>query len=145
MIEVLEAYQEGKTIQVYSQRGNSWIDEKEPVWDFTVFTYRIKPEEKIYFYRIVKDVNNLKKGDLFMTSVCKENDNFKLISKEQYENNSLSYKDNWLLGMKAESTNLDSGNEEKILISFLRKKFIGLSNNSIIKYEEFFNNFKFID
>ena len=145
MIEILEAYQEGKTIQVYSRISKNWIDEKNPMWNFTVFNYRIKPEKTNYYYRVIKINNHFKLGHLVTASEPLTNDYLREITKEQYDNNSLSYEDNWLLGMKVENKYLINGNKNKSIIDNLGKDFITLSNGASTTYETFFNTFKFID
>lgn len=48
MIEVIQAHKEGKQIQGRSGLTNEWIslDSDEISWNFSINTYRIKPEEK---------------------------------------------------------------------------------------------------
>ena len=48
-IEVMQAYEEGKQIQIRAIRINKsdWVDSYgEPNWDWDFFEYRIKPEEE---------------------------------------------------------------------------------------------------
>ena len=47
MIEVMEAFENGEKIQ-YCEKGVSddWCDTENPVWDFSSYDYRIKPEKE---------------------------------------------------------------------------------------------------
>jgi len=47
MIEVMQAYTEGKTIEKKSKSlvGPCWVVSKNPTWDWLTIEYRIKPEE----------------------------------------------------------------------------------------------------
>ena len=42
-IEVMQAYEEGKTIQVYDLERHEWMDCHSPAWNWLGFDYRIKP------------------------------------------------------------------------------------------------------
>ena len=53
-IEVMKAYEDGKTIQAYS--GFEWKNIRNPSWDWAHNDYRIKPEEK---YRPYKDSDEM--------------------------------------------------------------------------------------
>lgn len=56
MIEVMQAYVDGKQIE-YSYKGqNHWRDSEESGWDWVKFDFRIKPEKK---YRPYKDANEM--------------------------------------------------------------------------------------
>ena len=47
MIEVLQAYKDGKKIEYFSRADCKWLPcEVTPVWDFDTFKYRIAPEPK---------------------------------------------------------------------------------------------------
>lgn len=49
MIEVMQAFAEGKKIQYYSKAFCGWVDwvlDGEPSWDWKNYDYRIKPEEE---------------------------------------------------------------------------------------------------
>lgn len=55
MIEVMQAYLDGKTIQVAYANKNKWsdIDQEElPTWQFGDFQYRIKPEPREWWIHI---------------------------------------------------------------------------------------------
>ena len=57
MIEVMQAYEDGKKIQVNSGKG--WVDlddGDEPSWNWVISKYRIKPEEK---YRPYKNADEM--------------------------------------------------------------------------------------
>ena len=57
MIEVLQAYKEGKAIQAVPLCDNSgWYDVKKPSWDFSAMEYRIKPEKKIIPYETFEEL-----------------------------------------------------------------------------------------
>lgn len=44
-IEVMKAYIEGKTIQIYdAYKDGSWFDTNCPLWNWQLFDYRVKPE-----------------------------------------------------------------------------------------------------
>ena len=45
MINVMQAYQEGKQIQIYDKMHKQWVDD-EPNWNWSLHDYRIKPELK---------------------------------------------------------------------------------------------------
>ena len=47
MVDIMQAYQEGKQIQIYDKMHKQWIDqENEPNWNWGLHDYRIKPELK---------------------------------------------------------------------------------------------------
>ena len=48
MIAVMQAYADGKKIQIADKGSKDWADygTGEPVWDWDAFDYRIKPEDK---------------------------------------------------------------------------------------------------
>lgn len=43
MIEVMRAYKNGKTVQARYIKGDRWEDCSRPVWNWSSFNYRIKP------------------------------------------------------------------------------------------------------
>lgn len=43
MVDIMQAYQEGKQIQIYDKIHNQWIDD-EPNWNWGLHEYRIKPK-----------------------------------------------------------------------------------------------------
>ena len=43
MIDIMQAYQEGKQIQIYDKMHKQWVDD-EPNWNWSLHDYRIKPE-----------------------------------------------------------------------------------------------------
>lgn len=58
-IEVMEAYTEGKEIQVKHKADNVWADwvvYDDPEWDWNSYEYRIKPEDK---YRPYKNTDEM--------------------------------------------------------------------------------------
>ena len=45
MIDVMQAYQEGKQIQIYDKMHKQWIDhEDKPNWNWGLYDYRVKPK-----------------------------------------------------------------------------------------------------
>lgn len=46
MIEVLQAFQEGKSIEYRSHSNDIWLPARTPAWQFKNHEYRIKPKEK---------------------------------------------------------------------------------------------------
>lgn len=45
MIEVMQAFEEGKPIQFWSRASKDWEDCTVPIWNWAAYDYRIKPEE----------------------------------------------------------------------------------------------------
>lgn len=58
MIEVMQAFVDGKTIQSRRYNFEEWEDIIYciPTWNWDVFEYRIKPEQKVPKYRQYKNV-----------------------------------------------------------------------------------------
>lgn len=56
-IEVMQAYAEGKKIQLSVKNLDTWKDVNPPLWDWVGFDYRIKPEESTY--RPYKDTTEM--------------------------------------------------------------------------------------
>ena len=137
MIDVLKAYQEGKEIQVLL--SGKWVEVLQPHWNFYANVYRIKPEEKYYYYRVIKNTSSNNIGERIKTSHCINDSCLKEITKEQYENNKISYEDDWLLGMKVKSIT----KETKDIITSLSKDFVYIQSYPY-SYNEFFKYFKFI-
>lgn len=52
MIEVMQAYTRGESIEVSDKGANDWSEIKYPLWDWNSFEYRVKPIP-----------GNFKKGD----------------------------------------------------------------------------------
>ena len=44
MIDIMQAYQEGKQIQIYDKMHKQWFVDCEPNWNWGLHEYRIKPE-----------------------------------------------------------------------------------------------------
>ena len=42
MVDIMQAYQEGKQIQIYDKMHKQWVDD-EPNWNWGLHEYRIKP------------------------------------------------------------------------------------------------------
>lgn len=55
-IEVMKAYEEGKTIQAFDLEQGKWVNCHNPTWNWLSFDYRIKPESK---YRPYKDTEEM--------------------------------------------------------------------------------------
>lgn len=45
MIQIMQAYQEGKQIQIYDKMHKQWVDD-EPNWNWGLHEYRIKPKQE---------------------------------------------------------------------------------------------------
>ena len=43
MVDIMQAYQEGKQIQIYDKMHKQWVD-GEPNWNWGLHEYRIKPK-----------------------------------------------------------------------------------------------------
>ena len=57
MIEVMKAYDKGKTIQWSSKANKTWADcTDEPCWNWNWNDYRIKPESKYRPYRDTEEM-----------------------------------------------------------------------------------------
>lgn len=56
-IAVMQAFEDGKQIEFRRSFNNNnvWIDCGGPVWNWDIYEYRIKPEEKKLTYRPYKD------------------------------------------------------------------------------------------
>lgn len=59
MIEVIQAHKDGKRVQyrLQNQETGEWQDTDNPMFNFSEFDYRIKPESQ---YRPYKDINEFK-------------------------------------------------------------------------------------
>lgn len=57
IIEVIQAYKEGKQIQYTSSKHyhQLWEDTTHPTWDFSEFNYRIKPKPRTYYVNVHPD------------------------------------------------------------------------------------------
>lgn len=56
MVEVMEAFEDGKKIQLRNRFINIWVDTEYPIWDWSTCEYRIKPEPT---YRPYKSVDEM--------------------------------------------------------------------------------------
>lgn len=63
MVRVIEAFSNGKAIELKSKKNQEWSDCTDPIWDFSSFDYRIKyqPTREEITENWVKD-NNIIKG-----------------------------------------------------------------------------------
>lgn len=48
-IEVMQAYVDGKEIQLRTNQHNEWLTINSPSWDWAAWEYRIKPAPKIIY------------------------------------------------------------------------------------------------
>lgn len=44
MIEVMQAFEDGKTIECLPEHSKQWVDVRSVCWNWSRFDYRIKPE-----------------------------------------------------------------------------------------------------
>lgn len=68
-IEVMQAYVDGKEIQLRANPHNEWLLTNSPLWDWAAWEYRIKPAPKIIYvneyvdyvsaYLMEKDARNV--------------------------------------------------------------------------------------
>lgn len=56
MIEVMQAYVDGKSIEFRVHNEGTWFDVQNPMWDWNLKDYRIKPEPKYVPYDSVTEV-----------------------------------------------------------------------------------------
>lgn len=55
LIAVMQAYVDGKKIEIFDESADEWIDLEYPVWNWYNNVYRIKPESS---YRPFRNVRN---------------------------------------------------------------------------------------
>lgn len=61
MIKVMQAYREGKTIEFITPGINDeWEENKNPLWNWDNFDYRVKPEPRCVPYDSVFEVDRSK-------------------------------------------------------------------------------------
>jgi len=74
MIEVMQAFEDGKEVQSRyseSELGADWFEASDPCWDWDEFEYRIKPEPKevwVNEYDGLRPVAYLTKADANFSS-----------------------------------------------------------------------------
>lgn len=56
MIAVLQAYKEGKTIEVRLQGSQYWTEIPDPIWNFLSYDYRVKPEHHYRPFKSAEEV-----------------------------------------------------------------------------------------
>ena len=57
MTEVMEAFENGEKIQCCDKGiSGDWCDTENPVWDFSSYDYRIKPENKEKAYAVTNEM-----------------------------------------------------------------------------------------
>lgn len=54
MVDIMQAYQEGKQIQIYDKMHKQWVDD-EPNWNWGLHEYRIKPKPKFRPFKSVDE------------------------------------------------------------------------------------------
>ena len=54
MIMVIEAYSEGKVIEVSLKSADLWGISHDPIWDFNRCKYRVKPEPKYQRVQVLR-------------------------------------------------------------------------------------------
>lgn len=57
MIEVMQAFKDGKEIELSDSGENNWKLDIFPVWDWYLYKYRIKPEPQYVPYDSVSEVD----------------------------------------------------------------------------------------
>lgn len=57
MIEVMQAFVRGETIEVYMEKLNEWRETKNPCWDWNkgLTQYRVKPKSREIWLVVYKD------------------------------------------------------------------------------------------
>lgn len=55
-LKVMQAYVDGKNIQVSRKNKKEWTDADFPLWDFIVFDYRVKTEPKYRPYKNTEEM-----------------------------------------------------------------------------------------
>lgn len=68
LLPIIEAWMQGKEIEVFSQAKQHWIPIKSPVWDSPASSYRVKAEPKYRPYQTIEESKHL------MGSVIKKKD-----------------------------------------------------------------------
>lgn len=58
ILDVVQAAEDGETIQTCSTGGSEWIDSGRPNWNFTYADYRVKPELP-HIYAVLFDTGRL--------------------------------------------------------------------------------------
>ncbi len=53
MIEVIKAYENGETIEIYD--GRTWIKCNPPLWNFSTFNYRVKQKETTVYQFLLRN------------------------------------------------------------------------------------------
>lgn len=58
MIEVIEAFKEGKKIERRRINDYEWVDDPTPLWDWALYDYRKKPEKEFRPYKDTEEMLN---------------------------------------------------------------------------------------
>ncbi len=53
MLEVIAAYNDGKEIEIWD--GCAWLTCTPPLWNFALYSYRVKQKEKIVYQYLYSD------------------------------------------------------------------------------------------
>ena len=80
MIDVMQAYQEGKQIQIYDKMHKQWIDhEDKPNWNWGLYDYRVKPKTKYVPFETAEEFLEAQNehGQVIIQYLNKENTVFK--------------------------------------------------------------------
>lgn len=56
MIEVIEAFKEGKKIERRRINDYEWVDDPTPLWDWALYDYRKKPEKEFRPYKDTEEM-----------------------------------------------------------------------------------------
>lgn len=75
MIEVMQAYEDGKAIQFQLNGSVKWFVARSPSWDWSSIDYRIMPEEK--------EPNALKNADKYKWHDLRKNPNYLPMQKTE--------------------------------------------------------------
>lgn len=54
MVDIMQAYQEGKQIQIYDKMHKQWVDD-EPNWNWGLHEYRIKPKPEFVSFESAEE------------------------------------------------------------------------------------------
>ena len=68
-IAVMQAFAEGKEIEIYDGLKKEWVDIEKPNWDWSNCVYRIKPETKLRPYTFEELQAEMAKGKVFVKQI----------------------------------------------------------------------------
>lgn len=72
-IDVIQHHMNGGKVECYSKAQEKWIDDEDPVWDFSEVKYRAKPEPLVVWI-----VYNEKRNEYFVGNTKESYDRFKI-------------------------------------------------------------------